>query len=170
MSDLRKLAEEGLANPWRKGETNFKHFHCLAAFEQAATPDAILTLFGQIGELRAELAKLKQQEPETEPMFWVRICSDGLYEGPIHNARIEKVRKECGGWKPLYLAAGAQPDTKELAETMASRIEFAKYIARVSPLGSSDWACGRCHPESDILKDGFVCVVHKAIDATKAAT
>lgn len=38
-----------------------------------------------------------------EPMFWVRLCSDGLYEGPIHNARIEKVRKLSGAWSPLYL-------------------------------------------------------------------
>lgn len=39
----------------------------------------------------------------SEPMFWVRLCSDGLYEGPIHNARIEKVRKLSGAWSPLYL-------------------------------------------------------------------
>ena len=40
-----------------------------------------------------------------EPMFWVRLCGDGLYEGPIHNARIEEVRKQSGVWSPLYLAA-----------------------------------------------------------------
>lgn len=39
----------------------------------------------------------------SEPMFWVRLCSDGLYEGPIHNARIEKVRELSGAWSPLYL-------------------------------------------------------------------
>ena len=49
--------------------------------------------------LRASLAA----SAGSEPMFWVRLCSDGLYEGPIHNARIEKVRKLSGAWSPLYL-------------------------------------------------------------------
>ena len=39
----------------------------------------------------------------SEPMFWVRLCGEGLYEGPIHNARIEEVRKQSGAWSPLYL-------------------------------------------------------------------
>ncbi|THF58049.1 hypothetical protein [Pseudothauera rhizosphaerae] len=39
------------------------------------------------------------------PMFWVRLCSDGGYEGPIHNDRIEDVRKHSGAWTPLYLGA-----------------------------------------------------------------
>ena len=37
-------------------------------------------------------------------MFWYRPRSDGCYEGPIHNAQIEQVRKESGGWHPLYTA------------------------------------------------------------------
>lgn len=44
-----------------------------------------------------------------EPMFWVRLCGDGLYEGPIHNARIEEVRRQSGAWSPLYLGAAPQP-------------------------------------------------------------
>ena len=38
-----------------------------------------------------------------EPMFWVRLLSDGLYEGPIHNKRIEESRKQGGTWTPLYV-------------------------------------------------------------------
>lgn len=56
-------------------------------------------------------AALEQPAPVQEPMFWVRLRSDGMYEGPIHNAQIEKVRKESGGWTPLYTAPQAQqPD------------------------------------------------------------
>ena len=52
------------------------------------------------------LRKISEQPAAgQEPMFWVRLCSDGLYEGPIHNARIEEVRKQSGAWSPLYLAA-----------------------------------------------------------------
>ena len=48
---------------------------------------------------------------EQEPLFWYRPRSDGLYEGPIHNAQIERVRKESGGWVPLYARlAAAQPE------------------------------------------------------------
>ena len=41
------------------------------------------------------------------PMFWVRLRSDGGYEGPIHNAVIEDVRRMSGAWHPLYL--GSEP-------------------------------------------------------------
>lgn len=44
------------------------------------------------------LAEAEKQEP----LFWYRPRSDGFYEGPIHNAQIEKVREESGAWKPLY--------------------------------------------------------------------
>jgi len=37
-----------------------------------------------------------------EPLFWYRPCSNGLYEGPLHNAQIEEVRKRSGAWVPLF--------------------------------------------------------------------
>lgn len=43
-----------------------------------------------------------------EPVFWYRPCSNGMYEGPIHNAQIERVRKESGAWHPLYTSPPAQ--------------------------------------------------------------
>jgi hypothetical protein len=39
-----------------------------------------------------------------EPLFWYRPCSNGMYEGPIHNAQIEEVRKQSGAWVPLVTA------------------------------------------------------------------
>lgn len=42
------------------------------------------------------------QDPLGEPVFWYRPCSDGGYEGPIHNEGIERVRKLSGAWQPLY--------------------------------------------------------------------
>lgn len=38
-----------------------------------------------------------------KPMFWVRLCSNDGYEGPIHNDRMEEVRKRSGAWSPLYI-------------------------------------------------------------------
>lgn len=46
-----------------------------------------------------------QPAAQQEPLFWYRPRSDGLYEGPIHNAQIERARKESGGWVPLYTQA-----------------------------------------------------------------
>ena len=71
-------------------------------------------------------AKWPSSQPVGEPvapMFWVRLCSDGLYEGPIHNARIEEVRQQSGAWSPLYLGASpaqpaAQPLTDEVVRDM----------------------------------------------------
>lgn len=48
---------------------------------------------------------------QSEPMFWVRLRSDGMYEGPIHNAQIERARVQSGAWSPLYL--GALPSTQK---------------------------------------------------------
>ena len=38
----------------------------------------------------------------TQPLFWFRPRSDGGYDGPIHDSRMEAVRKRSGGWVPLY--------------------------------------------------------------------
>ena len=43
------------------------------------------------------------------PMFWYRPCSNGLYEGPLHDAQIEDVRKRSGAWVPLVPQAQAAP-------------------------------------------------------------
>lgn len=61
---------------------------------------------------------VQQEEP---PMFWVRLRSDGGYEGPIHNDAIEEVRKRSGTWRGLYLEAApavAQPLTPLTDEQM----------------------------------------------------
>lgn len=47
-----------------------------------------------------------------QPVFWYRPRSDGFYEGPIHNAQIEQVRRESGAWVPLY--AGAAPAAQQV--------------------------------------------------------
>ena len=55
--------------------------------------------------LRAKVEEMEKQEP----VFWWRPCSDGTYEGPLHNNSIERVRKLSGAWSPLYALPGAQP-------------------------------------------------------------
>lgn len=60
--------------------------------------------FGKIAQdLDWLLSQLKNQKEMKKPMFWVRLRSDGGYEGPIHHDAIESVRKSCGDWHPLYL-------------------------------------------------------------------
>lgn len=39
---------------------------------------------------------------QDEPMFWVRLRGDGLYEGPVHHKQIERVRQQSGAWTPPY--------------------------------------------------------------------
>ena len=52
-------------------------------------------------------------QPQQEPVFWVRLRSDGLYEGPIHNNVIEDVRRYSGAWTPLYTSPPASTATSE---------------------------------------------------------
>jgi hypothetical protein len=72
----------------------------------------------------AVLAKLAAMN---EPLFWVRLRSDGGFEGPIHNDAIEDVRKRSGAWLPLVVAhpPAAQdrvpvPTNEEQAAAMTS--------------------------------------------------
>lgn len=58
-------------------------------------------------------------EPLQEPLFWYRPRSDGIYEGPIHNDRIEDVRRISGAWIPLVpaTARAAQQQWVDLTGT-----------------------------------------------------
>lgn len=47
-------------------------------------------------------------------LFWYRPRSDGGYEGPIHNDRIEDARKLSGAWVPLVAAAKPDQDVRGL--------------------------------------------------------
>ncbi|QQB37949.1 DUF551 domain-containing protein [Achromobacter deleyi] len=49
------------------------------------------------------------EKDERQALFWFRPCSDGGHEGPIHNDRIEDVRKQSGAWVPLYPGFAALP-------------------------------------------------------------
>lgn len=47
-------------------------------------------------------AEAKLAQGEQQAVAWIRFCSDGLYEGPIHDSRMEDVRRHSGAWTPLY--------------------------------------------------------------------
>lgn len=79
------------------------------------TPDLADVIAGSLQVSRAQAYRMMAEavrlnaQVDAKPMFWVRLCSDGCYEGPIHDSRIEDVRKQSGAWHPLYLAAPAAP-------------------------------------------------------------
>ncbi|ENY6047945.1 hypothetical protein [Klebsiella pneumoniae] len=52
------------------------------------------------------MPKLEAGSRLLPPLFWVRVKSDGGYEGPIHDSKLEDVRKKSGEWLPLTLARG----------------------------------------------------------------
>ncbi|HHG0746188.1 TPA: hypothetical protein ACPUVF_003451 [Klebsiella pneumoniae] len=52
------------------------------------------------------MPKLEAGSMLLPPLFWVRVKSDGGYEGPIHDSKLEDVRKKSGEWLPLTLAGG----------------------------------------------------------------
>ncbi|WP_194761017.1 hypothetical protein [Klebsiella variicola] len=52
------------------------------------------------------MPKLESVAACNPPLFWVRVKSDGGYEGPIHDSKLEEVRKKSGEWLPLTLASG----------------------------------------------------------------
>lgn len=81
------------------------------------TPDedlnALLTLTGaQLGEADVALAGLDALErvisklapQESQPVAWIRFCSNGAIEGPLLDSQIEDVRRKSGAWTPLIAA------------------------------------------------------------------
>lgn len=79
--------------------------------------DALTQLEAMVGQ-QETLTRIVTTENQ-EPMFWVRLCSDGMYEGPIHNAQIERVRAQSGAWSPLFLGAAPvaqQPQAEAVHE------------------------------------------------------
>ena len=127
MADLRKAAQALLQATEGMLEAT-KHLEpCLAAVDEAES--AITAIRAALAEpaehqdsswcMRMNGCKTKCEDCPDEvpkqsaeqPMFWYRPRSDGCYEGPIHNAQIEQVRKESGGWHPLYTAP--QPAKRE---------------------------------------------------------
>jgi len=112
--------------------------------------------------------------PVQEPLFWYCPCSNGMYEGPIHNAQIEEVRKQSGAWVPLVTATNppaAQPaPVKDLpfgvggaivaVKTLLSRdpcvhantaIEMLDAILATPPAAQRQWV-GLSEEEIDKLK------------------
>ena len=63
---------------------------------------------------------VEQPAQQQEPVFWYRPCSNGMYEGPLHNAQIERIRKESGAWHPLYTSP---PATKPWASLTDEEIQ-----------------------------------------------
>ena len=42
-------------------------------------------------------------QPQREGVIaWIRFCSDGTYEGPISDQRMDDIRRQSGAWTPLY--------------------------------------------------------------------
>ena len=73
----------------------------------------IESLKGQLEAVRAgEVSPLIGVSQE--PMFWVRLLQDGLYQEPVHNTKFKRDRDEMtGAWSPLY-PHPAQPAAQAL--------------------------------------------------------
>lgn len=70
---------------------------------------------------------------DKKPLFWYRPCSDGAYEGPIHDSSIEEVRKQSGAWKPLFDHSGDATDMAaeiERLRPMADEVQAARHVMR----------------------------------------
>ncbi|MCP6123518.1 hypothetical protein NL458_05250 [Klebsiella pneumoniae] len=86
------------------------------------------------------MPKLESVAACNPPLFWVRVKSDGGYEGPIHDSKLEEVRKKSGKWLPLTLA-GWIPE-------LESRTVTVKLPQRLQP-GADGWDDWYVHSDDE---------------------
>lgn len=60
-----------------------------------------------VARARAMLASGPPASPDT--IAWIRYCSDGAYEGPIHDSQMDDIRRKSGAWTPLGRLRPALP-------------------------------------------------------------
>ncbi|HBS5460039.1 TPA: hypothetical protein MAJ58_005209 [Klebsiella pneumoniae] len=75
------------------------------------------------------MPKLESVAACNPPLFWVRVKSDGGYDGPIHDSKLEDVRKKSGECLPLTLARGV-PEQESRTVTV-KLTDINEYLAEV---------------------------------------
>jgi hypothetical protein len=81
-------------------------------------------------------------EAPVRPLAWIRLCSDGGYEGPIADCdkRMDEVRRGSGAWTPLY----AIPDGWQLVPKVATQ--------EMSDAGRAAFAAGGSVPLAKVYR------------------
>ncbi len=79
------------------------------------------------------MPKLESVAACNPPLFWVRVKSDGGYEGPIHDSKLEDVRKNSGEWLPLTLARGVPEREPRTVTVKLPKLKMLEdYLAEVA--------------------------------------
>ena len=117
-----------------------------------SSEQAARAAYAECERLRAKVAEIERQEP----VFWWRPCSDGTYEGPLHNNSIERVRKLSGAWSPLYALPSAQPSylPSDLAEAIIADMQ-AQYDSELITENDSCEALIRLDGAIAAVEDNF---------------
>ncbi|MEP8805842.1 hypothetical protein ABKV80_09360 [Enterobacter hormaechei] len=100
------------------------------------------------------MPKLEAVAACNPPLFWVRVKSDGGYDGPIHDSKLEDVRKKSGEWLPLTLAcvdASRQPSE---VSCRAAMLQGAEPVTTAYKLPEG-WVAVPVEPTEDMIVNGF---------------
>ena len=94
-----------------------------------------------------------------------------LYHVEIGDYVVARCAKETDAATIALTLNSARPLLADLVATRAERDEALSIIARLltnygGMTAPGDWACVECHPDSEILKEGFRCAYHDAIAIT----
>ncbi|HGK4843910.1 TPA: hypothetical protein ACJ2XA_004255 [Kluyvera georgiana] len=131
MNDITALAqrekfeawlEEAEALPWgylKKRRTSDDAYH------EPNTTD----MWGAWQAASAEMVEALERAA-SEPVAWVRYCSDGTFDGPLMNYQIEDCRKST--WTPLYTvppALESRTVTAPQSDYFASLVAMARVSA-----------------------------------------
>ena len=138
---------------------------CVTACNPSEVREAIAAMQAKNERLTAALKRANDQAEHFEREGYLRgdaleqsqariDDTDFKYEGALNSIREHQ---------QIVLELRAR-----VAELERDASDYAKLIANENPHGENNWACARCHPDSEILIPGFTCVVHRAIDTDAA--
>lgn len=114
--------------------------------------------------LRIALASLEAERAvNTEPVAWIRYCSDGTIDGPLMNYQIEDCRKLT--WTPLYAVKPTKASIHDVLTDMDALEGCREWLLsqeRTVNVGPVDGA-------HDVLIESTAGYLVRVVDACRAA-
>lgn len=119
--------------------------------------ECLLDWKGRAQRAEAELRRLgysgidaseRPKPAEGGAVAWIRFCSDGGWEGPIHDREMDDIRRRSGKWTPLGVIAPAAATRAEDARPAPKPVPKCLRCGALTDLVCGSAECGNRNPSA----------------------